>query len=96
MCWLQSSMCESKVLELQHSIAHLLQYKLELAPISLLRHILLQIHIIWFVFESYIFIRSVSSGDRYHMLEPMPVGEVSDRILIQEVDLKIWVTKHRL
>ena len=83
------------MVELQHSITYLLQDKLELAPIHVLRHILLHIHIIWLILESYMFISSVSSGDRYHMLEPEPVGEISDSIL-QEVDLELWVTKHRL
>ena len=96
MGWLQCSMCESDVVKLQHSITYLLQDKLELAPILLLRHILFQIHIIWFVFESNMFISSVGSGDRYHMLEPEPVGEISDSILIQEVDLELWVTKYGL
>ena len=96
MGWLQCSMCESDVVELQHSITYLLQDKLELAPILVFRHILLQIHIKWLIFESYMFISSVSSGDRYHMLEPEPVREISDSILIQEVDLELWVTNHEL
>ena len=95
MSWLQCSMCESDVVELQHSITYLLQDKFELAPIIVPRHILLQIHIIWLIFESYMFISSVSSGDRYYMLEPEPVGEISDSVLIQEVDLELWVTKYR-
>ena len=83
-------------MELQHSITHLLQDKLELAPIAVLRHILLQIHFIWLVLESYMFISSVSSGYRYHMLELELAREISYSILIQEIDLEIRVTKHGL
>jgi hypothetical protein len=94
MCWLQSSMSESYIVELQHSITHLLQDKSELAPIYLLRHILLQIHIIWLILESYMLRCSVSSDEWNHMFELELAREISDIILIQQVDLEMLVIKH--